>query len=50
MADLDPRQEFEPRLKSRMVDGVIQTPMLDDMFPHLPVEELRALREDGAKI
>lgn len=46
VAHLDPSQEFEPRLKSRMIDGVIQTPMLDDMFPHLPAEELQALREE----
>ncbi len=37
-------QEFEPRLKSKLVDGVIQTPELDDMFPHLPPEKLSAIR------
>jgi len=28
-------QEFEPRLKSKLFNGVIQTPELDDMYPHL---------------
>jgi acetolactate synthase I/II/III large subunit len=47
VAHLNPSQEFEPRLKSRMVDGVIHTPMLDDMFPHLPEAELEAIRGEG---
>jgi len=37
-------QEFEPRLKSKIVDDVIQTPELDDMYPHLPVEKLSSIR------
>lgn len=37
-------QEFEPRLKSKFVDGVIRTPELDDMFPHLPAEQLHSIR------
>lgn len=41
---LDPQQEFEPRLKSRVVDGRIQTPALDDMHPPLPQAELQRLR------
>ena len=41
VAKLDQEQEFEPRLKSKMVDGVIQTPVLEDMYPHLPSEELK---------
>lgn len=44
---LDPSQEFEPRLKSRMVEGVIETPALDDMFPHLSEAELKAVRSEG---
>jgi acetolactate synthase-1/2/3 large subunit len=40
VAKLDQSQEFEPRLKSKMVDGVIKTPQLEDMFPHLDPEEL----------
>ena len=50
VAHLDPRQEFEPRLKSRMEDGVIQTPTLDDMFPHLPADELESLRQRAQAI
>jgi len=37
-------QEFEPRLKSKIIDGVICTPELDDMYPHLPSEELQSIR------
>jgi acetolactate synthase-1/2/3 large subunit len=44
VAPLDLEQEFEPRLKSRMTDGVITTPELDDMYPFLPAEELAAIR------
>jgi acetolactate synthase-1/2/3 large subunit len=40
VAKLDQDQEFEPRLKSKMVDGVIRTPSLEDMFPHLDPKEL----------
>ena len=40
---LDPRQEFEPRLKSRQLpDGAIASPALEDMYPFLPPEELRS--------
>jgi acetolactate synthase-1/2/3 large subunit len=39
---LDPRQEFEPRLKSRqLADGKIVSPALEDMFPFLDPDELR---------
>jgi len=44
---LDTLQEFEPRLKSRMVDGVIQTPELEDMFPFLNPEDIRSVRESA---
>jgi len=40
VAKLDQDQEFEPRLKSKMVEGVIQTPTLEDMYPHLDTLEL----------
>ncbi len=43
VARLDQDQEFEPRLKSKMVDGVIQTPGLEDMYPHLDSEELSSV-------
>jgi len=44
VARLDREQEFEPRLKSRIENGVITTPELDDMYPHLPDEILRLIR------
>jgi acetolactate synthase-1/2/3 large subunit len=47
---LDRAQEFEPRLKSRMVDGVIRTPELDDMHPFLPDAELASVRESAIRI
>lgn len=40
---LDPAQEFEPRLRSRILpDGKILTPNLEDMYPFLSPEELAA--------
>ena len=40
---LDPAQEFEPRLRSRILaDGKILTPNLEDMYPFLSPEELSA--------
>jgi len=47
---LDQAQEFEPRLRSRILpDGKILTPNLEDMYPFLSPEELAAnmLVEDG---
>ena len=39
---LDPRQEFEPRLKSRqLTDGTIVSPALEDMYPFLDPDEMR---------
>ena len=38
---LDTLQEFEPRLKSKMVDGKIQTPELEDMYPFLDNKEIQ---------
>ena len=35
VAHLDRNQEFEPRLKSKVIDGKITTPDLDDMYPYL---------------
>jgi hypothetical protein len=40
VAKLDLDQEFEPRLKSKMIEGVIQTPKLEDMYPHIDNSEL----------
>jgi acetolactate synthase I/II/III large subunit len=45
VAKLDQEQEFEPRLKSKLVDGVIQTPSLEDMYPHLDEDELSAIMQ-----
>jgi acetolactate synthase-1/2/3 large subunit len=44
IAKLDEEQEFEPRLRSRIIDGEIQTPELDDMYPHIPDIELARIR------
>ena len=38
---LDPKQEFEPRIRSRQLpDGTIVSPNLEDMYPFLTPEEL----------
>ena len=47
---LDLEQEFEPRLKSRMIDDVITTPDLDDMYPFLPAQELAAVRASARAV
>jgi acetolactate synthase-1/2/3 large subunit len=47
VADLEESQEFEPRLKSRQVGSQIQTPELDDMYPHLSDAILREVRESA---
>ncbi len=44
VAHLDRGQEFEPRLKSRIIDGKITTPDLDDMYPHLDPQVLSRVR------
>jgi acetolactate synthase-1/2/3 large subunit len=44
VARLDREQEFEPRLKSRIENGVITTPELDDMYPHLPDDIIKLVR------
>jgi acetolactate synthase-1/2/3 large subunit len=49
-ADLDVHQEFEPRLKSKMVDGVITTPELDDMHPFMDAEQLTQIRNSAKAI
>ena len=45
--ELDLLQEFEPRLKSRMVDGVINTPELEDMYPFLHTDEISSIRDSA---
>jgi len=47
VANLDREQEIEPRLKSRVVNNLIQTPQLDDMYPHLDPKELLELRKSA---
>lgn len=47
VANLDSMQEFEPRLKSRVFDGEITTPDLDDMFPHFTPELLEKIRNSA---
>lgn len=44
VAHLNREQEFEPRLKSRVIDGKITTPDLDDMYPHLDAQVLTRVR------
>ena len=41
---LDEAQEFQPRLKSKLENGAITTPALDDMFPNLATPELQSVR------
>lgn len=49
--EVDPAQNFEPRIKSRMLpDGKFSTPELDDMFPFLPSAELESIRAEGRSI
>ena len=45
VAHLNREQEFEPRLKSRVIDGKITTPDLDDMYPHLDAQVLTRVRK-----
>lgn len=47
---LDLIQEFEPRLKSKMVDGVITTPELDDMYPFIDPDELNKVRASALNL
>lgn len=47
---LDLIQEFEPRLKSKMVAGVITTPELDDMYPFIDPDELNEVRASALNL
>jgi acetolactate synthase-1/2/3 large subunit len=48
---VDPRQEFAPRIKSRVDEnGKFITPELDDMHPFLPPAELRAVADSALRI
>ena len=50
IAPLDRAQEFEPRLRSRMREGRITTPSLDDMYPHLDDQTLAEVRESALSL
>jgi acetolactate synthase I/II/III large subunit len=48
---VDPRQEFNPRVKSRVDEnGKFLTPELDDMYPFLDPEILKSIRVAAATI
>jgi acetolactate synthase-1/2/3 large subunit len=48
---VDPRQEFAPRIKSRVDEyGKFSTPELDDMHPFLPAAELKAVADSALAI
>ena len=48
---VDSRQEFVPRIKSRIdEDGKFVTPELDDMHPFLDVEEIQKIRTSALQI
>ena len=47
---LDLEQEFEPRLKSRMQEGKITTPELEDMYPFLDASVIAGLREEAIRL
>ncbi len=50
-AVVDCRQNFEPKLSSKvMPDGSMVSPPLDDMYPFLPEEEYRAVREEALSL
>ncbi len=48
---VDPQQEFEPRIKSRVDEnGKFVTPELDDMFPFLEPRVLESIRQSAIEI
>jgi acetolactate synthase-1/2/3 large subunit len=48
---VDPRQEFAPRIKSRVDEnGRFLTSELDDMYPFIEAAELQGIREEAKKI
>lgn len=48
---VDPQQEFQPRIKSRVDEnGKFVTPELDDMFPFLSTEEVNRVRNSALTI
>lgn len=50
-AIVDPKQNFEPKLSSKvMPDGTITSAECDDMSPFLPKEEYQAIKEEAQNI
>lgn len=48
---VDPEQFFSPKLSSKKLpDGSMVSPSLEDMYPFLPEEEMKALRAEGLSI
>jgi acetolactate synthase-1/2/3 large subunit len=48
---VDPRQEFAPRIKSRVdEEGRFVTPELDDMYPFLDQERIRKIRASAMSV
>ena len=43
--DVDQIQEFEPRLKSKIIKNKIVTPDLEDMYPFLDPSEINFLKK-----
>ena len=43
--DVDQIQEFEPRLKSKIIKNKIATPDLEDMYPFLDPSEINFLKK-----
>ena len=50
-AVLDPEQFFSPKLSSkRLPDGTMVSPSLEDMYPFLPDNEMKQIREEALSI
>ena len=50
VVELDLIQEFEPRLKSKMENGIITTPELEDMYPFMNKEIIDEIRMSASKL
>lgn len=50
-AVLNPEQFFSPKLSSRKLpDGTMVSPSLEDMFPFLPEEEMKAVKDEAMNL
>lgn len=48
---LDEKQNFEPKLSSKLLpDGKMISPELDDMFPFIPEDEYKKIKEEAQNI